>query len=97
MSFIQIIEYETDRPDEVRTLGQTQIAQMPAPPGGVRVLMTRDRDKPNRYFTLVEFPSYEAAMSNSKRPETGQFASRMAELCTSGPTYHNLEVEMTAP
>jgi hypothetical protein len=32
--------------------------------------MASDRDRPNRYVTIVEFPSYEAAMENSRRPET---------------------------
>lgn len=29
MTFIQIIEYETDRPDEMRALGEARMAEMP--------------------------------------------------------------------
>ena len=96
MSFIQIMEYETDRPDEIRRLGETQLGTMPSREG-VRVSMASDRDHPNRYATIVEFPSYEAAMENSRRPETGEFAKQMAALCTKGPEYHNLDVQMTSP
>jgi len=31
MSFIQIIEYETDRPDEMRALGEARMAQARVP------------------------------------------------------------------
>lgn len=97
MSFIQIIEYETDRPDEMRALADRQQADMPPAPPGFRLNVTRDRDQPNRYFTIVEFPSYEEAMENSAKPETDAFAREMAALCTSGPKYYNLEVIETMP
>jgi hypothetical protein len=35
-------------------------------------------------------------MENSKRPETGDFAGRMAALCTGPPTFRNLDVEREA-
>lgn len=97
MSFIQIIEYETDRPDEVRRLGEAQLGQMPSTRDGFRLSMASDRDHPNRYVTIVEFPSYEAAMANSQRPETNEYASQMAALCTKGPDYVNLDVQLTTP
>lgn len=97
MSFIQIIEYETDRPEEMRALGEARMAQMPPPPEGFRLQVTRDRDNPHRYFTIVEFPSYEMAMENSARPDTDAFAKEMAALCTSPPRFYNLDVEQTMP
>jgi hypothetical protein len=97
MSFIQVIEYETDRPDEIRKLGEAQWGQMPSVQDGVRLSMSSDRDNPNRYVTIVEFPSYEAAMANSRRPETNEYANRMAALCTKGPEYRNLDVQMAVP
>jgi hypothetical protein len=96
MSFIQIIEYETDRPDEMWALGDSRIAEMGDPPPGFRLTITQDRDNPNRYVTIVEFPSYDVAMENSERPETDAFARQMAALCTSGPHFRNLEVRRTA-
>ena len=97
MSFIQIIEYETDRPDEVRKLGEAQWRKMSSTQDGFRLSMTSDRDHPNRYVTIVEFPSYEAAMANSQRPETNEFANQLAALCTKDPDYRNLDVQMAAP
>ena len=44
-------------------------------------VVTQDREDPNLFRTIVEFPSYEAAMENSARPQTGEFANRMAALC----------------
>jgi hypothetical protein len=97
MSFIQIIEYETDRPDEIKALGEARMTEMPEAPPGFRLTVTRDRDRPNRYFAIAEFPSYEEAMEISARPDTDAFAKQMAELCTSAPRYYNLDVETTAP
>jgi len=97
MSFIQIIEYETDRPEEMAALGEARTAEMGDPPPGFRLAITQDRDQPTRYLTIVEFPSYEAAMENSRLPETDAFAQRMAALCTSGPRFRNLEVKRTIP
>ncbi len=97
MSFIQVIEYETDRPDEILKLGEARRGTMPSTQEGFRLFMTSDRDNPNRYVTIVEFPSYEAAMANSRRPETTEFANQMAALCTKGPDYRNLDVQMATP
>ena len=51
-----------------------------------------DRDRPNYYLNIVEFDSQEAAMENSRRPEVGEFAARMANLCDSPPKFYNLDV-----
>ena len=97
MSFIQIIEYETDRPEEMWALGEARSAAMGTPPPGFRVTITQDRDEPNRFVTIVEFASYEEAMESSGRPETDAFAKEMAALCTSGPRFRNLEVKRSMP
>jgi hypothetical protein len=97
MSFVQIIEYETDRPDEMWALGDSRMAQMGEAPPGFRLTITQDRDNPESFVTIVEFPSYEAAMANSELPETDEFARKMAALCSSGPRFRNLEVKRTFP
>jgi hypothetical protein len=97
MGFIQIIEYETDRPDEIMALGQANLDAQEGTPPFTRLTVTQDRDNPNRYLTIVEFASYEAAMANSDDPATSEFAARMSELCTSGPDYHNLDVRLSVP
>jgi quinol monooxygenase YgiN len=97
MTFIQIIEYETDRPDEMQALGEARMNEASGPPPFARLAVTQDRDRPNHYMTIVEFSSYEAATANNDDPATQKFAADMAALCTSPPTFHNLDVRMTAP
>lgn len=97
MTFIQIIEYETDRADEIAAMMGEMTADAGDEPGFVRLAVTQDRDNPRRFMTIVEFPSYEVAMDNSDRPETGEMAARFAELCAGPPRYHNLDVITTVP
>ena len=90
--FVQVIEYTTTRFDEVRALGDKIAAETTGRGAARRVLVTADRDRPNTYQTLVEFESYDAAMENSARPETQQFAEQMAKLCDGPPRFLNLDV-----
>lgn len=91
-AFIQIIEWSSTRIDEVRALGEARRAEMEGEDGPARVTITADRGRPNHYRTIVEFGSYEQAMRNSQRPETGAFAQQMGELCDGPPTFHDLDV-----
>lgn len=94
-AFVQIIEYQTSRPDEVADLSEDFRAmrekegQETAP---ARVTVTEDRDRPGYYLSIVEFESYEAAMENSNRPDTSDYAAKMMELCDGPPKYYNLDV-----
>ena len=47
---------------------------------------------PNRYVSIVEFESYEAAMANSELPETRAVADKYAALCDEPPRFVNLDV-----
>jgi quinol monooxygenase YgiN len=91
--FVQIVEYRTSRFDEVKTMGE----EYGRSAGSLarRVTVTEDRDKPGTYLTIAEFDSYEAAMQNSKRPETAQFAEQMQKLCDGPPTFRNLDLRHT--
>jgi len=91
--FIQIIEYQTTRFDEVRQLGEDFRAQMRERGGGPgRVMVTKSRDRDNTYLSIVEFASHEAAMANSQDPATQQFAEAMSKLCDGPPTFFNLDL-----
>jgi hypothetical protein len=94
MEFVQIIEYQTSKPDEIQKLGEDFQAARAAEGGDgpVQVLAVKDRDRENTYMTIVRFPSYEVAMANSQRPETGELAGKMAALCDGPPTFRNLDV-----
>ena len=89
-AFVQIVEFHTSRLEELKSLSEELSAQT----GGtvLRRTVTADRDRPGHYYTIIEFDSYESAMQHSARPETSQFAARMAELCDGPPTFHNLDV-----
>ncbi|MFJ5228705.1 hypothetical protein ACIQBJ_02285 [Kitasatospora sp. NPDC088391] len=92
MKFIQIIEYRTGRIDEFNALLDEWAARNEGHRLAVRALQTRDRDGADVYLNIVEFPSYEVAMENSRRPETAEFAARAAGLCDGPPTFRNLDV-----
>ncbi|MFJ1810920.1 MULTISPECIES: hypothetical protein [unclassified Streptomyces] len=94
--FVQIVEFETDRIDEMRALveeGEQRITGRAD--GPKRRLVLKDRSRPNRYLVVVEFDSYDEAMRNSDDPETGKFAERMAALCTSPPSFTDCDVQDT--
>ena len=92
MSFIQIIEVVTTRPDEIRALTEQWATKTEGRRKTRGATFTADRDRPNTYLQIVEFPSYDEAMDNSKTPETGEFGRRLGELCDAPPAYRNLEV-----
>jgi hypothetical protein len=62
----------------------------PSPPRW-RVLC-EDRDNWGRYFNVVFFDSYEAAMANSALPEAEALSERLKALADGPPTFYNLDV-----
>ena len=92
MSFIQVIEFTTTRPDDVEALVSEWRKQTEGRRSAQRGTFTMDREKPNTYVQIVEFPSFEEAMANSELPETAQFAERLSELCDGSMTFRNLDV-----
>lgn len=100
MSFIQIIEYQTDQPDAVEALGERLRADMEAAgeqPRFSRLVRAADRDRPGTYFTIIEFPSYESAQANNDDPRTQAFSAEMMKLGKGAPTFYNLDLIAEAP
>jgi hypothetical protein len=93
MGFIQIIEIQTARPDDVEALVGEWRTATEGSRSAQRGTFTRDRDRPNTYVQIVEFPSYEDAMKNSELPETASFAERLRALCDGPPSFRNLDVQ----
>ena len=93
MSFIQILEFTTDRVDDVETLMDTWVAQSQGRRRVDRALLAADRDDPKTYVQIVEFPSYTDAMENSALPETTEFAAKLAELCDGTVRFRNLDLQ----
>ena len=92
MEFCQIIEFATDQIEafhaeldawKVRTEG----SRIPH-----RATLCRDRDNQTRYLLKVQFASYERAMENSSRPETGEFAAFLMRLSNGPLGFQNLDV-----
>jgi hypothetical protein len=91
MSFVQIIEYTTSRPDEVRALTDEWWSATEGRRQVIRSVVGVDRERPGRYVQIVEFPSYERAMENSSLPETTALAERIASLCDEPPSFRNVD------
>jgi hypothetical protein len=91
--FIQIITFKSSRIDEIQALADEVRDQE----GGtvLRGSFTADRDNPNTFVNIIEFESYESAMENSNRPETNEFAGKLAALCDEPPKFYNLDVRET--
>jgi hypothetical protein len=95
MAFVQIIELITTRPDDVEALAREWESQTAGRRTAQRGTFTKDRDRPNTYVQIVEFPTYEDAMANSNLPETASFAERLSRLCDEPMVFRNLDVRST--
>jgi hypothetical protein len=92
MAFVQIIEYRSSKFDEMQAIAQEWEEATEGRRMAGRRVVCQDRDDPGRYFTIVQFPSYEEAMKNSNMPETTEFSQKMMGLADGPPTFYNLDV-----
>ena len=90
--FVQIVEFTSSRIKEIEVLGRPSRTEGSTAPTFRRIVATADRDHPGHYFTIVDFDSFDSAMENSGRPETSEFAAKMAALCDGPVIFHNLDV-----
>jgi len=93
MTFIQIIEVTTTRPEKIQELVEEWSTKTEGRRTAYRSTLTADRDRPNTYVQIVEFHSYQEAMTNSGLPETGEFAEKLAGLCDGPLVFRNLDVQ----
>lgn len=92
MTFVQVIDYETRRFDEMNALIDRYAEQTSGKRTVTHTMIGRDRDSQTHYVDLVEFPSYEEAMKNSHLPETDRMFQEMVALCEGMPKFMNLDV-----
>jgi quinol monooxygenase YgiN len=92
MKFVQIIEFTTKDIGGFNKALDDFLASTEGTRANIRGLQTRDRDAADTYLQIVEFPSYEAAMENSNKPETAEFAASLAKICDGPPAFRNLDV-----
>ncbi|MFD3549746.1 ester cyclase [Streptomyces sp. NPDC058655] len=92
MTFVQVIDYETMRFDEMNALIDRYAERTSGRRTVTHTMIGRDRESGSHYLDLVEFPSYEEAMKNSRLPETDQMFQDMVALCEGMPKFMNLDV-----
>ena len=90
--FVQIIEYRTSKFEEGQKILDEWRARTEGRRTAGRAMVLQDRDDPDHYFSVVEFPSYEEAMKNSELPETQELSQKLAALTDGGQSFHNLDV-----
>jgi hypothetical protein len=91
MSFIQIMQLQTSKIDEIRAaVDEWQKATAGRRTVG-RSAVCQDRDNPGHY-QVVFFDSYEEAMKNSALPETDALAKKTTALSDGPPTFVNLDI-----
>jgi quinol monooxygenase YgiN len=92
VTFIQTIAIATDRIDAVESILDEWITATTGERTAQRATLTTDRDHPDTYMQIVEFPSYDAAMENSRLAQTSRLADRLGQVCKAEPVFHNLDV-----
>ncbi|WP_329115683.1 hypothetical protein [Streptomyces sp. NBC_01465] len=97
MKFAQIIEFETERIDEIRSV----IAQFEQQNQGkqghpVHRTVLQDRAHPKRFLVVIEFNSYEEAMINSRNPEVDKLSQKLASMATKKPTFTDCDIREQA-
>jgi quinol monooxygenase YgiN len=92
MKFVQIIEINTKNMDEIQKLDKEWEAATEGKRTATRAVVCKDRDKADRYFVIVEFPSYEDAQKNNDLPETAAFAEKQMKFAEGPPSFYNLDV-----
>ncbi|MFD9303841.1 ester cyclase [Streptomyces sp. NPDC060048] len=92
MTFVQVIDYETTRFDEMNALIDRWAEQSSGRRTVTHTMIGKDRDARTHFVDLVEFPSYEEAMRNSQLPETDRMFQEMVALCEGMPKFMNLDV-----
>ena len=92
MSFIQIMQLQTSKIDEIRAAVDRWQKATDGKATVTRSVISQDRDKPNRYWVIVSFDSYEDAMKNSSLPETDSLSKETIDLADGPPVFFNLDV-----
>ena len=90
--FVQIMEFETLRIDEVEALSKKMQLERGDALLASKATITEDRDRPGHYFVIVEFDSYEEAMKNSNDPVTSEYAEKITAMLEGPQIFHDLDV-----
>ena len=92
MAFIQIMELQTSKLDEIRAAVDEWESATQGKRTVQRSFVCKDRDNPRRHFVIVFFDSYEDAMTNSALSETDALSRTTMRLADGAPSFYNLDV-----
>lgn len=93
MPFIQLVEFETRQPvDEVKKAIDAWLDATSGRRALRMAVVAAERDKPNRYWELLEYASEAEARSATELPETKAAFDKWSGLLDGEPTFHNLSV-----
>jgi len=92
MGFVQIIEFRTSKFAEMQEVAEEWEKATEGKRKARRRALCQDRENPGRYFNVVFFDSYEAAMENSALPETDALSKKMMSFADGPPVFYNLDV-----
>ncbi|HUI02614.1 MAG TPA: hypothetical protein VLZ77_03660 [Acidimicrobiales bacterium] len=92
MGFIQIVDVQTSKFDEVRKTGDEWEQATAGRRTARRRVLCQDRDNPGRYYNIVFFDSFESAMENSSLPETQALSEKLMSYAEKPPSFVNLDV-----
>ncbi|MCX5385100.1 ester cyclase [Streptomyces sp. NBC_00083] len=92
MTFTQVIDFRTEHFGDLDRLMDRWIDQTKGRRTASHSLIGKDRADRNHFVEIIEFPSYEEAMANSKLPETDRIFAEMVALCDGAPTFTDLDV-----
>jgi hypothetical protein len=90
--FMQIIEFQASRTEEIEERGRPPRTRGSSAPTFRRILATADRERPGTYLTIVEFDSTNRPWKTRGRPETSAFAAKMAGRCDGPAIFRKLDV-----
>ncbi|MET9432880.1 ester cyclase [Streptomyces sp. NPDC006551] len=92
MTFVQIIDCKTSRFDDMNRLMDKWVEQTRGKRTATHNIIGKDRSDASHFVEIVEFPSYDVAMTNSQLPETDRIFREMVALCDEMPTFTDLDV-----
>ena len=92
MSFVQLIEFSTADIDAIRSVDEEWRKATEGKRTVRREIVAADRNQPGRYFAIVFFDSYEAAMENSSLPETQAAAGQYMALSDGPPVFRDHDI-----
>jgi quinol monooxygenase YgiN len=92
-NFVQVIDFQTDRIDEMRSLARNMEQRFGSTEHGpMRQVVLKDRNQPGRYLEVLVFKSRDDAMRTGQSPETSKFAEQMAALCSRPPAILDCDI-----